>query len=276
MKKMNTKIIVIIGFALLCIMTVTLLYNKGLRDKASDNRANQVAIDDEIIDAIDNQSIEGSKDNMPLEANDTDDAQAIEQDTSLQGFIVPIFTFEPLPEITINQMSGITWSEDAPVSLEELRLVHVTYVGFDGLSHYGTMVVNESVAVDVVEIFREIYEAGFSIEKIELIDIYGGDDDLSMADNNSSAFNYREVPGTTSISKHSYGVAIDINPIQNPYIVGDEVMPEVGRDYLDRDDVRQGMIVTDDVVYDAFISRGWTWGGEWRSVKDYQHFVKED
>jgi hypothetical protein len=154
--------------------------------------------------------------------------------------------------------------------------VHLTYVGFDGLSHYGTMVVNESVAVDVVEIFREIYEAGFSIEKIELIDIYGGDDDLSMADNNSSAFNYREVPGTTSISKHSYGVAIDINPIQNPYIVGDEVMPEVGRDYLDRDDVRQGMIVTDDVVYDAFISRGWTWGGEWRSVKDYQHFVKED
>ena len=126
----------------------------------------------------------------------------------------------------------------------------------------------------LIEIFEVLYNAKFPIEKMVLIDDYDGDDNLSMADDNTSAFNYRNVPGTSTLSNHSYGVAIDINPLVNPYVRENDVMPPEGQDFLDREDVRPGMIIQGDVVYDSFISRGWTWGGDWETVKDYQHFEK--
>jgi hypothetical protein len=126
-----------------------------------------------------------------------------------------------------------------------------------------------------VEIFKELFEARFPIEKIRLIDEYEANDNKSMADNNTSSFCFREIDGKPGkLSKHSYGVAIDINPVQNPYVYMDKVSPEAGREYLDRSKVTKGMIVKDDVCYKAFINRGWTWGGDWKNEKDYQHFQK--
>jgi hypothetical protein len=103
------------------------------------------------------------------------------------------------------------------------------------------------------------------------IDAYGGDDDASMADDNTSAFNCREVTGGAGWSQHAYGLAIDINPLENPYVRGDEVLPPAGQEYLDRDDVRPGMIIEGDDVVRAFTFRGFEWGGNFRTLKDYQH-----
>jgi hypothetical protein len=107
------------------------------------------------------------------------------------------------------------------------------------------------------------------------VDEYKGDDDVSMADNNTSAFNYRDVVDSKGVlSKHSYGVAIDINPIQNPYIKGKKISPASGTNYVNRKKFQNGMIIKNDVCYKAFKDRGWTWGGEWKTMKDYQHFQK--
>lgn len=184
-----------------------------------------------------------------------------------------IFTYIPLSEEIIDRINGISYKENNEVKIEDLAYIQVTHWGFDDRDHMGEMIVNIKVAEEVVEIFRELYEAKFPIEKIKLIDEYDAKDDLSMADNNTSAFCYREVTGSKGkLSNHSYGVAIDINPVQNPYVKDNTILPEGGKEYLDRDNIRKGMIISNDVCYNAFKSRGWTWGGEWNSLKDYQHF----
>lgn len=188
----------------------------------------------------------------------------------------PVFIYSSLSEDIIEKILGVSWKENAPVKLEELSCIYVTYWGFDEIEHVGEMIVHKKIAQEVTEIFKELYEARFPIEKIMLIDEYDANDDLSMADNNSSAFCSREVTGKKGVfSQHSYGAAIDINPIQNPYIKGDIILPEEGSIYIDRSNVRKGMIIKGDVCYNAFKSRGWIWGGEWSSLKDYQHFQKK-
>ncbi|MDQ3430804.1 MAG: M15 family metallopeptidase, partial [Actinomycetota bacterium] len=137
----------------------------------------------------------------------------------------------------------------------------------------GWLVVHADVATDVVRAFRHLYAKEFPIRSLRLIDRYGGDDAKSMEANNSSAFNCRTVSGTSTWSQHSYGRAIDINPVQNPYVRGSVVQPDRGRRYLDRDDVRRGMIVQPGPVRWAFVKLiDWRWGGNWSSSKDYQHF----
>ncbi|WP_352418927.1 M15 family metallopeptidase [Proteiniborus sp.] len=188
----------------------------------------------------------------------------------------PVFKYSNISDEIKEKMIRVSWKEDSPVKLEDLAYINVTYWGFDNAEHVGEMIVHEKLALEVLEIFKELYEARFSIEKIVLIDEYDANDDLSMADNNTSAFCSREVTGKKGVfSEHSYGVAIDINPIQNPYIKGDIVLPEEGSFYLDRNNVRKGMITKGDVCYNAFKNRGWVWGGEWNTLKDYQHFQKK-
>ncbi len=185
------------------------------------------------------------------------------------------FKSEDIPLDIAQKMNGVSWNEYAPVGMEDLKYVTVAYNGFDGKPHSGNLVVHEKVAQEVLDIFKEIYEAGFEVERMKLIDEYGADDNKSMDDNNSSAFCFRNVEGTKSLSKHSYGIAIDINPVQNPYVRKGRISPQKGMGYDDRSNVRSGMIVPGDVCYNAFKSRGWTWGGEWKTMKDYQHFQKE-
>jgi hypothetical protein len=143
----------------------------------------------------------------------------------------------------------------------------------------GKLIVNVQVADDIMEIFKELFDAKYQIEKIKLIDEYDANDDASMEDNNTSAFNFRLIDGQDTISDHSYGIAIDINPLYNPYVrsgFGDrDVLPVNGTVYADRTKDFEHKIVKGDVCYNAFINRGWKWGGEWNSPIDYQHFYKE-
>ncbi|MCL2566073.1 MAG: M15 family metallopeptidase [Defluviitaleaceae bacterium] len=187
---------------------------------------------------------------------------------------VPIFKREPLPEDIIDFITGVTFRDDTPFSYDFLTYLTITHVNFYGENRIGHMIVADEIGDEVLEIFREIYEAGFPIYSIRLIDYFDADDYLSLAANNSSAFNFRYIAGTNIISRHGFGMAIDINPIQNPYLRGDVLLPAAGYAYLDRDNVRPGMIVPGDVVYTAFISRGWTWGGNWTSLLDYHHFER--
>jgi hypothetical protein len=177
-----------------------------------------------------------------------------------------------LDRATRELMSGSSWHRGCPVPLRALHLVHLTYLGFDREAHRGRLVVHRRWADEMVDVFRRLYERRFPIRRMRLVDRYDADDRESMRHDNTSAFNCRFVAGTTRWSQHAYGRAIDINPVENPYVDGSYVSPRRGRRYLDRSRVRRGMIVKRDVVWRAFHRIGWEWGGSWSSAKDYQHF----
>ena len=156
------------------------------------------------------------------------------------------------------------------------RLLTMHYVGFDGRAHTGQMVVHHRHARGLVGVFRELYEARFPIRRMQLIDAYGGDDNRSMAADNTSAYNCRTVAGKSTFSDHAYGAAVDIKPVENPYVTTDGVLPAAGRRFVDVNrslgaDAPRGVIVADDVVVRAFARIGWKWGGVWTEA-DYQHF----
>jgi hypothetical protein len=159
-----------------------------------------------------------------------------------------------------------------PVSAAQLQAVHVRYRGFDGGSRAGVLVVNRRVAPDVATVFQRLYAARFPIRRIAPIAAFHGSDDASMAADNTSAFNCRQAVGGSGWSEHAYGTAIDVNPVENPYVLGGKALPPAGRRYLDRARVRPGMAVAGGVLVRAFASVGWKWGGRWAGSPDYQHF----
>jgi len=159
-----------------------------------------------------------------------------------------------------------------PVAPADLRLVRVAYVGFDGSTHVGALVVNRRVARDVVSVFRRLYFARFPIRRMTPISAYRGSDDASMAADNTSGFNCRRAVGGSGWSEHAYGLAIDVNPVENPYLLGGKALPPAGRRYLDRLRVRRGMAVSGGLLVRAFASVGWSWGGLWTASPDNQHF----
>jgi hypothetical protein len=186
----------------------------------------------------------------------------------------PAFEFvaEPLSDGLRTAMTGVSWRPGCPVPLEGLRQLTVSHWGFDGVVHTGVLIA-AAESVDVLrDVFRVAFEVEFPLERVEPVYRYGGDDDRSMAANNTSAFNCRAVTGGTSWSQHTYGDAIDINPVQNPYVRGARVLPPKGSTYLDRDPMVPGLLTADSPVTRAFVERGWGWGGTWSSSKDYQHF----
>lgn len=186
-----------------------------------------------------------------------------------------IFSYSEISTDIKNKMLGSSMPKNEPISFDDLSYLKLTYYGFDEKTHIGEMIVNKDVAEEVVEIFKELYMEKYPIEKIKLIDEYNASDELSMKDNNSSSFCYRTVSGTDVISNHGKGVAIDINPLYNPHVntSTNKVSPDTAYDYVNRNTVVKGMIVKGDACYNAFIKRGWSWGGNWRNP-DYQHFEK--
>ena len=156
----------------------------------------------------------------------------------------------------------------------ELTLLKLSFINMKGETKIGELVVDKNLSEEVVDIFEEIYNCKFPIEKMITIDYYNCNDDKSMEDNNTSAFNYRMVSGSRKLSDHSYGRAIDINPLLNPYIRKRDIQPKNGKKYVDRTQNEKGMILQEDCVVKAFKSRGWQWGGDWKYSKDYQHFYK--
>ncbi|MEV0895217.1 M15 family metallopeptidase [Actinoplanes sp. NPDC049802] len=174
---------------------------------------------------------------------------------------------------TAKAMTGVSWRRGCPVPISDLRRVELTHWGFDRRRHQGELIVHRDVARDVVAVFGTLYAIRFPIRSMVPVDSFGADDDRSMAADNTSAFNCRPITGAASgFSVHSYGKAIDVNTVENPYVRGTTVLPAAGRAFADRADVRPGMIRHGDRVWRAFTTRGFTWGGDWRSPKDYQHF----
>ena len=159
-----------------------------------------------------------------------------------------------------------------PVAPSQLRLVRLSYWGFDGKVRLGSLVVRDRVAADVVVVFEKLYAARFPIRRLRKVDAYRGSDDASMAADNTSGFNCRFVSGSRRWSQHAYGEAIDVNPVENPYIQGARVRPPAGRRFLDRSRAKPGMAVEGGVLVRAFEAVGWKWGGRWSGSRDYQHF----
>jgi D-alanyl-D-alanine carboxypeptidase len=167
----------------------------------------------------------------------------------------------------------VSWHRGCPVGLDDLRLLTLTYRGFDGRAHTGRLVTYRTAAAALVAVFRRLYAASFPIRRMEPVDRYGGDDFRSIEADNTSAFNCRAATGSTHWSNHAYGLAVDVNPIENPYVSGGRSSHGASAPYLDRSRHRAGMAYEGGLLVDAFGSVGWGWGGSWSGgVRDYQHF----
>lgn len=179
---------------------------------------------------------------------------------------------------TFARMSGLSYGEGCTIPRSELRYLKVLHVNAAGDILLGEMVCNKAIADDLVEIFRTLFDARYPIERMVLVDEYGANDERSMTANNSSAFNFRFISGTTRLSNHSLGLAVDINPLYNPYVRERDgrvsVEPEAARPYVDRTADFPYKIERDDLCCREFLRHGFEWGGDWTSLKDYQHFEK--
>jgi hypothetical protein len=190
--------------------------------------------------------------------------------------------YTPLTDEIKERITGKSYpatSDNIQISYDDLSYLHVLYYDFDNNIQEGELICNKEIAQDLLEIFEELYDNQYQIEKIRLVDDYNADDEASMADNNTSCFNYRVIAGTDKISNHSYGKAIDINPLYNPYITTrngtENISPANATPYADRTDNFEHKIDTEDLCYKLFIQHGFTWGGNWTNSKDYQHFEKK-
>lgn len=193
-------------------------------------------------------------------------------------FLESLFYSEELSEEIQQRIWNNSYQENDNISLDELRYLPVLHIGFDGKTHIGELMVNQVIAEDILEIMSELYKQEYPIEKMVLIDVYGAEDESSMSDNNTSAFNYREIAGSSKLSRHALGLAIDINPKYNPYVKEKNgellVSPSNGSLYADRSQEFSYKIAEGDLCLQLFREHGFTWGGSWNSVKDYQHFEK--
>lgn len=239
-----------------------------------------------VEDEGDNQKTE----NLEGTLSETDTNRNTETDSAAEGIsdedhTVPdaadSFYYTALTDEIKARITGKSYPDtDEPLQIayEDLAYVHVLHYDFQAQVQEGELICNQSIAQDLVDIFYELYENQYPIEKIRLIDEYEADDEASMADNNTSCFNYRTVPGRTKLSNHSYGCAIDINPLYNPYVRtsgGKELIsPDNAAPYADRSADFPYKIDRNDLCYKIFTEHGFDWGGAWNSSKDYQHFEK--
>jgi len=184
-------------------------------------------------------------------------------------------TIEPLPDDVRREMTNVSWYENCPVSLDNLALITTSYWTKSGFPGTGEIIVHRDQAEKVVQIFKDLFEMKFPIERMERIVKYNGEDPKSMAANNTSAFRCSPLERTKfnergTWSEHASGDAIDINPLYNPYVKGSVIQPPEGEPYVDRDQSHPYMVTPS--VVSAFARQGWKWGGNWKSAKDWQHF----
>ena len=188
-----------------------------------------------------------------------------------KGFL---FVTQPVPETVKNRMQGLSMPENATINFNELRYLTVFHYDYEGHIRKGELVCNRKIAKDLLFIFRALFSRAYPINSIRLVDDFDASDEASMQANNSSCFNYRTIARSKTLSKHAFGMAVDINPLQNPYVKGSFVQPSTAMDYLDRTKVFSHKIDENDFCKEVFESYGFQWGGHWRNVKDYQHFEK--
>lgn len=193
--------------------------------------------------------------------------------------IAQTFTAQPIPDSVFQRMKGRSYPEGCTVARADLRYLRLSYIDAEGCEHVGEMICNKAIAKDLLDIFRELYRQKYPIERIRLIDDYEASDERSMRDNNTSSFCFRKVSGTTKLSKHALGMAVDVNTLYNPYVrTGKDgrriVEPSTAVKYVDRTRSFPYKIVKGDLLYRLFLQHGFQWGGSWRTMKDWQHFEK--
>lgn len=223
--------------------------------------------ENEVEEAAEKVSSESGLENLSNDSADVSDVEA--------------FYIEVISDELKERMNGKSYADNIDESIinySMLRHIVIKYYDFNDDVQLGEIVCNEKIAQDLLEIFEELYNSGYQLERVHLIDEYDADDDASMDDNNTSCFNYRVVDNTTKLSYHAYGLAIDVNPFYNPYVQmrnGEEyVCPTGSVPYANRDDNFPYKIDENDLAYILFKQHGFIWGGDWNSLKDYQHFEK--
>lgn len=189
------------------------------------------------------------------------------------------FSFSKITDTVFSRMKGKSFPENCTVKREDLRYLKVLHYNLKGEILTGEMVCNEKIATDMIQIFAELFQKKYPIEKIRLIDDYNADDEQSMRDNNSSCFCFRTVAGSNDLSLHALGMAVDINTLYNPYIriknSKKVIQPSNAEIYCDRSKQFDYKIEPDDDCCKAFKKHGFLWGGDWKAYKDYQHFYKK-
>lgn len=186
-----------------------------------------------------------------------------------------VFVSEPIPFEIQERMKDVSLPQDARIDISDLRYLTLPYYDFEGQVQQGEMVCNVKIAKDLIAVFRELFEKQYQFCSIRLIDDFGGSDEASMLANNTSCFNYRTKSGSSTLSSHALGLAVDVNPMQNPFVKRGKVYPETATDFVDRNLDFAHKIDTQDACYKSFKAHGFRWGGLWRSAKDYQHFEKK-
>jgi len=177
------------------------------------------------------------------------------------------------PQIEKRMRQGGSYKDYCPISLNDLRYIKLKYIGFDGKEHWGELIVNKAIAKDVVSIFKELYNIKYPIKQMRLVSDFGASDYASIEADNTSAFNCRYVDGTHKWSNHTYGRAIDLNPIENPYVSkSGHISHKASLKYASRQPYKG--VVTPQIV-NIFKKYGFKWGGDWHCCKDYQHFEKK-
>ncbi len=267
----------------------TVSQNDGGPDESGTERPNpDVVSGNDISDVSTDNTLVSSLTGALLNGGADGSAMLAERVTYISGSgtVEEDFYCEPLSENLRRYITGVSYpavSEDdaaaLAISYEDLRYLHILHYNFEGIATEGELICNASIAADLLDIFYELYRNEYQLEQVHLIDEYNGDDTASMEANNTSCFNYREVEGTTHLSNHALGLALDINPFYNPYVTfekggGTRVSPEEAAAYADRTLSFPYKIDENDLCYKLFVGHGFTWGGNWNSSKDYQHFQK--
>ena len=207
-----------------------------------------------------------------IEKTTSPDISRAEDTLCYQGYV---FFSQPVPEAVKKRMQGKSLPETAKIGFEELRYLTLYHYDFDGHVQQGEMVCNKAIARDLLCIFRTLFAEAYPINSIRLVDDFDASDEASMQANNSSCFNYRTIAGSWRLSQHAFGMAVDVNPLQNPCVKGSRIRPSTATDYVDRSKQFPHKIDNNDLCKKTFESYGFHWGGRWRSVKDYQHFERK-
>ena len=202
--------------------------------------------------------------------------EELERNTYKEGFYYENISKDIKEKITGKSFPKEFNTKYEKITYEDLKYLKIKYYDFNKTEHTdGEMIVNKVVALEVLKIFYELYQNKYPIEKINLVEDYNASDELSMEDNNTSAFNYRLLENEIKLSWHCFGLAIDINPLYNPYILGNDIYPKTATKYTDRTKKFPGKIDKNDLAYKTFTKYNWKWGGNFINSKDYQHFYKE-
>lgn len=193
------------------------------------------------------------------------------------------FSCHPISKHLMHRIRNISYHDNEQISPAELRYLRIPYVDFNGETRTGEMICNHNIAMPILEIFHTLYEQRYPIERIQLVDDFQADDDLCCLKNNTSCFNYRTICGTDTLSRHAFGMAVDVNPFFNPYVTyintatdNIRISPPGSEAYADRERDFPHKLGPGDLCYELFISHGFSWGGDWTHCKDYQHFELND